>query len=353
MKRALTIILSAAVLAACVAAADYWNTFHRCNVVEGACDSLYVKIYHDYTLDDICRAVARSGALRDSATFARAARHLKLGEGFKSGFYRYSATMNNKAIVRMIANGWQKPINVSFSGYIRTLEKFAKILSERFEADSASFVKVLTDSTVMARYGFEKESFLGMFIPNTYEFYWTVRPEDFVERMSREYSAFWNDERKAKAKAAGLSQKEVSTLAAIVIEETKYEPEMPRIAGVYINRLNKGILLQADPTVKYALNMKGITRILNKHLKVDSPYNTYVHKGLPPGPITMPPIVALDAVLNYEKHNYIFFCAKETFNGQHNFAVTLSQHMANARAYHKALNIREREKSRSKNGQHS
>ena len=353
MKKALIIIFSVIVITAGVAAGDYWNTFHRNNVVEGASDSLYVKIYHDYSLDDICKAVAESGALRDSATFARAAKYLKLADGFKPGYYRYSAEMNNKALVRMIANGWQKPINISFSGYIRSLGRFAKILSDRFEADSASFAKVLTDTTVMNKYGFEPESFIGMFIPNTYEFYWTVTPEDFVSRMHKEYNAFWSDERKAKAKAAGLSQKEVSTLAAIVIEETKYEPEMARISGVYINRLRKGILLQADPTVKFAMNAKGITRILNKHLKTESPYNTYIHKGLPPGPITMPPIVALDAVLNYEHHNYIYFCAKETFNGQHNFAETLSQHMANARAYHRALNVREREKARSKNGQPS
>lgn len=318
------------------ATADYCLTFRSDNVSqEGA-----VKIYHDYSIEDLYSAISESGVVKNERTFRRAARHMKLMSGFKSGYYRLKPGMNNKAIVRMLAGGWQSPVDISFSGYIRSLERFASILGEKMEADSARFAAALLDTAIMHKYGFEPESFIGMFIPNTYEVYWTLSPESFIERMNKEYKAFWNSGRLAKAEAVGMTPKEVSTLAAIVIEESKYEPEMPRIAGVYINRLHRGMLLQADPTVKYALNMKGITRILNKHLKVDSPYNTYVYKGLPPGPITMPPIVALDAVLNYERHNYIFFCARETFDGQHNFAATLSEHMANARRYHKALNAR-------------
>ena len=338
LKRALIIILAVIVVAGALALLDYCNTFRSDNVTgEGA-----VKIYHDYDYGQLCEAVEASGVIGDVKTFRRAARHMDLMSGFKPGYYKLKPGMNNKAIVRMIANGWQSPTDISFSGYIRSLERFAAILGEKMEADSASFAAALLDTAVMRKYGFEPESFIGMFIPNTYEVYWTASPEKFIDRMNKEYKAFWNEDRRAKADAIGLSQKQVSTLASIVIEESKYEPEMPRIAGVYMNRLHKGMLLQADPTVKYALNMKGITRILNKHLKVDSPYNTYVYKGLPPGPITMPPVAALDAVLNYERHNYIFFCARETFDGQHNFAATLSQHRENARRYHRALDSRGR-----------
>ena len=176
-----------------------------------------------------------------------------------------------------------------------------------------------------------------MFIPNTYEVYWTVTPEEFLERMHKEYEKFWNEERTAKAEQTGLTRTEVSTLASIVIEETKYEPEMPVIAGVYMNRLHKDMLLQADPTVKYAVGDESLTRVLNRHLTVDSPYNTYKYKGLPPGPITIPTVAAIDAVLNYQHHNYLYFCAKSSLDGQHAFATSLAGHMENAKRYHKAV----------------
>lgn len=341
IKSVFGVLLFILAVTALVAAGDYYRTFQKDNVSKPA----VVKIYHTYSFDDLCKAVEESGAIENIKTFRRAAKHMDLAAGFKPGYYNLRDGMSNKELVRTFAYGWQSPVNLSFSGYIRTLERFSQILSEKLEADSSSFAAVLLDTTVMQKYGFEPESFIGMFIPNTYEVFWTITPEDFVERMNKEYVAFWTPERQAKAVAAGLTQKQVSTLAAIVIDETKHEPEMARIAGVYMNRLNKGMLLQADPTVKYALNMRGITRILNQHLTVDSPYNTYRYKGLPPGPITMPPIVAIDAVLNYEHHNYIFFCARETFDGQHNFAATLSQHRENANRYHKALDARNKAKS--------
>ena len=179
-----------------------------------------------------------------------------------------------------------------------------------------------------------------MFIPDTYEFYWTVSPQDFVHRMKREYDRFWTPERDARRQRSGLSRLEVMTLASIVYEETRKTDEMPRIAGVYINRLRRGIPLQADPTVKYAMQDFALRRILYKHLKYPSPYNTYVNKGLPPSPICMPGKNAIEAVLDFEKHDYIFFCARPTFDGYHNFARTLSEHNRNARAYSAELNRR-------------
>ena len=189
----------------------------------------------------------------------------------------------------------------------------------------------------MENYGFTPENFKAMFIPNTYEFYWTTSAEEFVERMNNEYNKFWNDERKTKAGQIGLSPVEVSILASIVQAEVSKNEELKTVAGLYINRLKKGIMLQADPTVKYAVGDFAIKRVLNKHLEIDSPYNTYKYAGLPPGPINFPEIQAIDAVLNYEKHNYLFMCAREDFSGYHNFAVNNAQHARNAAKYREAL----------------
>jgi UPF0755 protein len=200
---------------------------------------------------------------------------------------------------------------------------------------------VLTDKDLAQKLGFSSPlTMFSIFIPNTYEFYWTVTPEDFVDRMYKEYKRFWTGERDKKRERSGLNRVEVSTLASIVYEETRKVDEMPRVAGVYVNRLKQGIPLQADPTIKYAMQDFGLRRILYRHLKYESPYNTYLHRGLPPSPICMPSIEAIDAVLNFEKHDYIFFCARPTFDGYHNFARTLKEHNANARAYQAELNKR-------------
>ena len=199
---------------------------------------------------------------------------------------------------------------------------------------------VLTSPEAARKVGFDSLTLFSMFLPNTYEFYWTVGPAEFLERMRREYDRFWTPERDAKRERSGLSRLEVMTLASIVAEETRRTDEMPRIAGVYVNRLRKGIPLQADPTVKYAMQDFGLRRILYKHLKYPSPYNTYINKGLPPSPICMPSLAAIDAELDFERHDYLFFCARPTFDGYHNFARTLREHNANARAYSAELNRR-------------
>ena len=196
---------------------------------------------------------------------------------------------------------------------------------------------LLHDSTA-AYYGFKANTFISMFIPNTYQVYWTDSPEQILDRMKKEYDAFWTDERKQKAKNLNMTQEEVSTLASIVKGETNKMDEAPTVAGVYINRLKRGIALQADPTLVFAIGDFSIRRILNKDKNFDSPYNTYQHRGLPPGPINMPSIATLDAVLDYEDHNYLYFCAKEDFSGYHAFAKTLAEHNRNARKFQRALN---------------
>ena len=339
MRKKLLALLTAVIGA--VACLNYYGTFMYGNILADAPDNGVVKIYRDFSYDDLCNAMTGEGGVIDNkATFLRAAKHMKLDGKFKPGRYRFRKGMGNKQIVRILSHGWQTPVNLSFNGYMRSLEKFAGLLGNKLEADSAAFLQALTSPETFDKYGFNRQTIPAMFIPNTYEVYWTVTPDEFLERMHKEYEKFWNGERSAKARQIGLTPAEVSTLASIVIEETKYEPEMPVIAGVYMNRLHKDMLLQADPTVKYAVGDESLTRILNRHLTVDSPYNTYKYKGLPPGPITIPTVAAIDAVLNYQHHNYLYFCAKSSLDGQHAFATSLAGHLENAKLYHQAVSGR-------------
>lgn len=269
--------------------------------------------------------------------------HIDLERTCKAGHYILKEGMNVIEVARMLKIGQQTPVRVVINN-VRIPAELAGKLAKQLEADSVAFYNALTDDAVAREAGFDSLSLFSMFIPNTYEFYWTVRPEEFIKRMKREYDAFWTPARDAALERCGMSRFEAMTLASILYEETKAVDEMPRIAGVYINRLRKGMLLQADPTVKYALQDFKLRRILHSHLKFQSPYNTYVTKGLPPSPICMPSIDAIDAVLHFEEHPYIYFCARPEFDGHHNFARTYSEHLANARAYVKAFKAREKER---------
>ena len=223
---------------------------------------------------------------------------------------------------------------------IHRLPELAGKVAGYLECDSVAMLRVLLDPAVAQQYGFTQEEFIGMFIPDTYEMWWTETPNDFVARMAREYKSYWNDERKAKAGAVKLDQSEVSVLASIVQAETGVRTDAPTIAGVYLNRLRIGMPLQADPTLKYALGLDTVSRVLNIDKQIESPYNTYLHAGLPPDPINLPEKTYLDAVLNATKHDYLYFCASETLDGRSNFAKTYEQHLVNARRYHRALNER-------------
>lgn len=258
----------------------------------------------------------------------------------KPGRYRLKPNMGNLELVNQLRAGRQAPVKVTFNNTLN-LPELAGRIDRYFEADSLAILGCLLSAQANAdTYGLDKETFRGMFLPNTYEMYWTNTPEQFVERMKKEYDRFWNEKRKAAAQALGLSPEQAVVLASIVEAETIKPDEKPRVAGVYINRLRVGMLLQADPTVKWAVGDMGLRRILNSHLAVDSPYNTYKYPGLPPGPIRMPLSESIEAVLHPESHEYIFFCAKEDFSGYHNFAETDAQHGQNARRYQQALNRR-------------
>ena len=340
-----TLIITAAAAAAAVIAAfglSLYITYKKPNKVkEGV-----ILIYRDADYQDVEDSIKASGTIKNLKSFGRAARKRNLAAHFEPGRYVISPGMSNQYIIRMIANGWQTPAKVTLRGYIKTLDRLAAFLGRNFEADSAAFATVLKDTAMIDSLGFLPETFIGMFIPNTYEFYWTSSPRNVVMRFKKEYETFWSGERDRLAREIGLDRNEVMTLASIVIGETNNAGEMPKIAGVYMNRLHRGMRLQACPTVIYAhLDTEpGLRRLLHRHLQIVSPYNTYRIKGLPPGPIAIPTVTAIDAVLNYEKSSYLYFCAKPEFDGTHNFATTYSQHKANSRAYNKAY--REREASR-------
>ena len=264
------------------------------------------------------------------------ASHLNLESRIKVGHYILKEDMSVISIVRMFVLGEQTPINLVI-GEARTLPQLAGKISKQIMADSAAILGVMRNREVKAELGYKHDSLIAMFVPNTYQVYWTVTPEKLLERMKRESNAFWNEGRKAKLEVIGMSSYQVMTLASIVYEETKNRGEMPKIAGVYVNRLRKRMPLQACPTVKYAMGDFSLTRILHKHLQTVSPFNTYRNAGLPPAPICIPSVAAIDAVLNYEKSSYLYFCAKPEFDGTHNFAKTLSEHNANSRKYNEAL----------------
>ncbi len=261
------------------------------------------------------------------------------GYDVRPGRYAIQGGDNIVDIFRRLRNGQQEPLNLVLPS-LRTVDDLAGFLGRHLMLDSAEVAMAFADTAYIARYGYTRETLPALFIPNTYQMYWSIPLDNFMQRMRSENEAFWTAGRDAKAREIGLSHAEVATLASIVDEETARGDEKPTIAGLYLNRLRRGIPLQADPTVKFAVGDIALRRIRGEHLKVESPYNTYLHKGLPPGPIRIPSVGGIDAVLNHTVHDYIFMCAKEDFSGTHNFAATFREHLGNARRYQKALNER-------------
>lgn len=258
------------------------------------------------------------------------------GYKVKAGRYVITPGMNIVRIYRNLSRGAQTPLKLTIPS-VRTKEKLAAYLGEKLMADSATVMEAIDKAAESGEYGMNNENIICLFVPNTYEVYWTISADDFIKKMKKEFDNFWNEERSAKAKSAGMNPCEVMTMASIVDEETANNGEKPMVAGMYINRLKTGMPLQADPTVKFALGQFELKRIYNNMLSVDSPYNTYRNTGLPPGPIRIPSVAGIDAVLNHVKHNYVYMCAKEDLSGTHNFAVTYAEHLQNARKYSAAL----------------
>jgi len=295
---------------------------------------VFVYIPTNATYDDVRDIIVPF--LDDLERFETVAEKKSYPQNVKAGRFLLKRGMNSNEIVNALRQN--VPVELAFNNQER-LEDFASRIGTQIEADSISLMKAFTDPKFLEENGFNEANVLAMFIPNSYEFYWNTDAEKFRDRMAKEYRNFWTEERKAKAQAQNLTPIEVSVLASIVHKETVKIDERPRVAGVYLNRLGRGMKLEADPTVIYAVKKnesdfnKVIKRVLFRDLETDSPYNTYKYEGLPPGPIAMPDISAVDAVLNPEKHNYIYFCASVTNFGYHEFAVTLAQHEANRRKY--------------------
>lgn len=315
---------------------NIYRTYLSANVTG---NEKYIYIKTGATYEEFLSNLENKDALKNIATFKEAAVKMNLANSLKSGRYAIKVGMNNRTLINKLKSGNQDAVQLKFQN-IRKIENFAAYLAKNVEADSASFMQVLDSAALIEKYGFNKETVYTMFIPNTYELYWNISPLDFFEKMQKEYTKFWNAERKQKAAALNLTPIQATILASIVDSEALFDKEMPIIAGLYLNRLNRGILLQADPTVIFANDDFTIKRVLNSHLAVNSKYNTYKYAGLPPGPIMMPSINAIDAVLNPDKNNYIYMCAKEDFSGYHAFAETREQHEINANKYRAAMNKR-------------
>ena len=300
----------------------------------------YIYIPTDSDFLTVVKVLSENGLLINANSFEWLAKQKNYTTNIKAGRYKIDRALNNNQLVNLLRSGKQTPIKVTFSN-LRTKEQLAGRIANQIEADSLSILNFITDTIFQKRLGLTDDNVASIFIPNTYEFYWNTSAESFVNRMEKEFHKFWNADRKAKAKKINLNYYEVSTLAAIVEKEQNIKiDERPEIAGLYLNRLKKRMKLESDPTLIFAKGDFTIKRVLNKDKKVDSPFNTYKHKGLPPGPICIPSINSIDAVLNASSHKYIFMCAKEDLSGYHNFARTYAKHLINARKYQKALNKR-------------
>lgn len=284
---------------------------------------------------DILRA---RGIVRDEFFFRRLSQYMNYDrDTVPSGRYRIQPGWSMIQLIRHLRGNFQDPVDVVLTNE-RLPENVAAKIASFVEADSADFMALFTDPAFLDEIGYTEETLISVFIPNTYEVYWDIRPRRFMQRMLREHDRFWDrDDRRTKAEALGLTPEEVYTLASIVEKETLRSEEKERIAGVYLNRLQSGMLLQADPTSVFARRDFETPRVTNYHTKFDSPYNTYLYPGLPPGPITMASISSIDGVLNAEEHDYLYFCAVGDGSGRHAFAKTLAGHNENARRYRENL----------------
>lgn len=335
-KLLLVLLISGSVLAISMTF-YFYQVFLSPNTLRDNQDAYFLKIPSNAVFSQVSTQLYDDKVINDALSFSFVAKLLGYQEAIKPGLYRVDPNMNNLNLVRMLRAGDQVPVRVTFNT-IRTKEELAEKITANLEVSKEQFLALLRDSVYIRRFDFEEETILSLFLPNTYEFWWNTSAEGVFERMHLEYQKFWTEERKQQALALGLSQKEVSTLASIVQAESQKSDERARIAGVYLNRLRTQMPLQADPTLVYAVGDFGLKRILNVHKEINSPYNTYKNLGLPPGPINLPDISSLNAVLTAEKHKYLYFCAKEDFSGYHSFAVTYNEHLNNARRYQKALN---------------
>lgn len=293
-------------------------------------------IHANDTPEDVLNNLKKSKAVLNASTLVSAAKKLDFKRKIYRGHYLLSSGMNNKELLRRMMTNQQSPIDLVIR-QVRTSEQLAAHIAQQVDIDSVTLLSTFQNSEFLQKYLLNPETVISFFLENSYQFYWTVDIETLFKRFAKEWESFWSKQLDKKREELGLSRIEVITLASIVSEETSKIDEMPIIAGVYINRLKRGMKLQADPTVLFVTKTHHLGRVYHKHLKVDSPYNTYIYAGLPPGPISLPPRSAILAVLNYTKHKYIYFCARPELDGYHAFASNLIEHERNASAYRKRI----------------
>lgn len=340
MRKGLRIFLLVVLALSLVAGIWGWRMWQRVFAPATAVEEvryLYIPTGADY--DQVLDSLSRQGLVRDMEAFRWTAGRKRYADKVRPGRYRVEPGMSTNALVDRLRSGEQEPVRLTLSN-IKWMHELAGKVAQRLECDSLELLEALRSDEVAARYGFTRPTFIGMFVPDTYEFWWNTGPDAFLDRMAKEYKRYWTPDRQAKAQALGLTQSEVSALASIVQAETGVSSDAPRIAGVYLNRLRIGMPLQADPTLKFALGLDSISRVLDRDKQVDSPYNTYRNKGLPPGPINLPEARFITAVLQAEKHDYLYFCARADLSGYSDFSRTYDQHLVYARKYQRALDGR-------------
>ncbi|MFN8255803.1 MAG: endolytic transglycosylase MltG [Bacteroidales bacterium] len=329
------------VIAAVLLTYIVYNQVYSNNVKLNGKKTFYLFIATGSNFNAVLDTLSVHKILLNEKSFIRVAELKKYVKKIKPGRYEIKSGMSNNEILNMLRVGNQKPINLIFNS-IRTKGELAGKIANQLEFDSLSLITLLNDKNYLKSLGFDPNTVISMFIPNTYQMVWNTTADKFVTRMNREYNKFWTPEREKKLKSLKMNKLQVSTLASIVqAEQSVRNDEKPKVAGLYINRLRKRMLLESDPTIVYAIGDFSIRRVLNRDKEIESPYNTYKYAGLPPGPINLPEISSIDAVLNYENHNYIFMCAKDDFSGYHYFSDNLSQHNIYARRYQIALNNRD------------
>ena len=342
MKRRNIIILSvlaAVVLTVCGICIKQYYHYAMANFVSHDGEAHAYHVHPEMAADSLMAEMLEDYDMLSELAWCLHCRYLKYKQP-KPGYYRFAAKIGNSELIRRLMLGEETPVRLSFTHAIRTREQLAGHLGKRLLLDSAEIIQRLDNKEYMSHFGLTPETAVCMFIPNTYEVYWTMSADQLFARMYKEYQRFWNEDRLAKAKKLGMTPVEVATLASIVASETNRKEEHPEIASLYMNRLRKGIALQACPTVIFANGDFSMRRVLKRHLAIDSPYNTYKNRGLPPGPIRLPRPDVMDAVLNAPKTDYLYMCANPDFSGTHVFSSSYSQHSAVARQYQRELNKR-------------
>ncbi|MDY0101417.1 MAG: endolytic transglycosylase MltG [Lentimicrobium sp.] len=322
-----------------VAAWQAYTIFLEPNVYSGQQTEVFIQIPTGSNFETVKKELYSNGIIIHRRNFELVSSIKKYPASIKPGRYKLTNDMGNFKIVRLLRSGNQTPLNVIFNN-IRTPEQLAGRIATQIEADSASIIGLINNNQFLDSLGVTRNSVFTILIPNTYEFYWNTSAKAFLTRMKRESETFWSGKRESQLAKINMNRHEVITLASIVEKETNMNDEKASVAGVYMNRLNQGWLLEADPTLVFAHGNFEMKRVLNIHKEIDSPYNTYKNRGLPPGPICLPSISSIEAVLNYENHDYMFFCASDDFSGYHSFAKTIEQHAVNANRYRAALNRR-------------